>query len=249
MPAPSSPATPPVPVAAVIVAAGRGARMGAGVAKQYLPLAGMPILAHTLAAFDTVEEIGRIVLVLPADDIQDARRQILPLVKPSTRITVAAGGPERQASVGKGIEALANLAGDSVVLIHDGVRPFVGPELIRRLIRAAMGLGACIPVMPVAETVKRVDERGVIVASPERGSLRLAQTPQAFRLGLFREALEAAKTSGLMATDDAALVEAAGGKVHTVEGSRFNLKITTPEDLALAEAILAAGLTPSGEFR
>jgi 2-C-methyl-D-erythritol 4-phosphate cytidylyltransferase len=98
--------------------------------------------------------------------------------------------------------------------------------------------------MPVTETVKRVDRREVIVASPDRTSLRLAQTPQAFRLGIFRQALLAAKASGLRATDDATLVEAAGGPVHTIAGSRFNLKITTPEDLALAEAMLAAGLSP-----
>jgi len=218
--------------------------MGSALAKQYLELAGRPILAHTLAAFEAVEEIGRIVLVLPAADVEKDGQRILAQGEPRGPVTVVAGGAERQDSVKNGIRALADLEDEAVVLIHDGVRPLVPPELIQRLIRAAVRWGACIPVMPVTETVKRVDRREVIVASPDRTSLRLAQTPQAFRLGIFRQALLAAKASGLRATDDATLVEAAGGPVHTIAGSRFNLKITTPEDLALAEAILAAGLSP-----
>ena len=218
--------------------------MGSAVAKQYLELAGRPILAHTLAAFEAVEEIGRIVLVLPAADVEKDGQRILAEGEPRVPVTVVAGGTERQDSVKNGIRALADLEDEAVVLIHDGVRPLVPPELIQRLIRAAVRWGACIPVMPVTETVKRVDRREVIVASPDRTSLRLAQTPQAFRLGIFRQALLAAKASGLRATDDATLVEAAGGPVHTIAGSRFNLKITTPEDLTLAEAMLAAGLSP-----
>lgn len=229
---------------AVIVAGGRGHRMGSALAKQYLELAGRPILAHTLAAFEAVEEIGRIVLVLPTADVEKDGQRIFAQGEPRVPVTVVAGGAERQDSVKNGIRALADLEDEAVVLIHDGVRPLVPPELIQRLIRAAVRWGACIPVMPVTETVKRVDRREVIVASPDRTSLRLAQTPQAFRLGIFRQALLAAKASGLRATDDATLVEAAGGPVHTIAGSRFNLKITTPEDLALAEAMLAAGLSP-----
>ena len=221
--------------------------MGAAVPKQYLELAGRPILAHTLAAFEAIEEIGRIVLVLPAEDFGEGGRRILPDHERRIPLTVVAGGSERQGSVQNGVATLADLGDEAVVLIHDGVRPFVPPELIRRLIRAARHRGACIPVMAVAETVKRVDARGIIVASPERGPLRLAQTPQAFRLGVWRRALQAAQASGLQATDDAALVAAAGGRVHTIEGSRLNLKITTAEDLALAEAMLAAGLTPRFE--
>jgi 2-C-methyl-D-erythritol 4-phosphate cytidylyltransferase len=218
--------------------------MGSAVPKQYLELAGRPILAHTLAAFEAVEEIGRIVLVVPAEDVREDGRRILPYDEPRIPVTVVAGGSERQASVQNGVGALADSGDETVVLIHDAVRPFVAPGLIRRLIQAARHWGACIPVMAVAETVKRVDPRGIIVASPDRGPLRLAQTPQAFRLGVFRQALQAAQAGGLQATDDAALVEAAGGRVHTIEGSRLNLKITTPEDLALAEAMLAAGLAP-----
>jgi len=223
------------------VAGGRGVRMGAAVPKQYLALAGRPILAHTLAAFQAVEEIGRIVLVLPAEDVREQGGQILLDDAPRIPVTVVPGGSERQGSVQNGVATLTDLGDEAVVLIHDGVRPFVAPELIRRLIPAARHWGACIPVVPVTETVKRVNARGIIVASADRGPLRLAQTPQAFRLGIFRRAIQAAKTSGLKATDDAALVEAAGGKVHTIAGSRFNLKITTAEDLALAEAMLAAG--------
>lgn len=218
--------------------------MGSAVLKQYLELAGRPILAYTLAAFQAVAEIGRIVLVLPAEDVRAQGGRILARGAARIPVTVTAGGSVRQASVRNGVAALADLGDETVVLIHDGVRPFVAPELIRRLIRAARQRGACIPVVAVAETVKRIDAQGIVVATPDRGPLRLAQTPQAFRLGVLRSALRAAQASGLQATDDAALVEAAGGRVHTIDGSRLNLKITTPEDLALAEAILAAGLTP-----
>jgi 2-C-methyl-D-erythritol 4-phosphate cytidylyltransferase len=218
--------------------------MGSAVAKQYLELAGRPILAHTLAAFAAVEAIGRLVLVLPAEDVENGRGRILAESARRIPVMVVAGGGERQGSVENGVHALADLDDEAVVLIHDGVRPFVAPEMIRRLIRGAVRWGACIPVMPVTETIKRVDTREIVVATPDRGPLRLAQTPQAFRLGLFRQALQAACASGWTATDDAALVAATGGRVHTIGGSRFNLKITTPEDLALAEAMLAAGLTP-----
>jgi 2-C-methyl-D-erythritol 4-phosphate cytidylyltransferase len=116
--------------------------------------------------------------------------------------------------------------------------------LIRSLILAAARCGACIPVIPVAETVKCVNGRDVVVSSPNRDFLRLAQTPQAFILGVIRQAHFAAQDKGITATDDAALVEADGGRVQTIQGCRFNMKITTAEDLALARAILAAGLWP-----
>ncbi len=218
--------------------------MGAAVPKQYLELAGRPILAHALAAFDRADKVGRIVLVVPATDFDDVRRQILVPLRLHTPIHVAAGGPERGISVANGLECLGDLDDASVVLIHDGVRPFVDAALIDRLVEAAAQCDACIPVVPVNETVKRVDEQGRIAATVDRGCLRLAQTPQAFALGVIRRAHRAARSCGLSATDDAALVEAAGGQVRTIAGSRFNLKITTAEDLALARAILAAGLWP-----
>jgi 2-C-methyl-D-erythritol 4-phosphate cytidylyltransferase len=232
--------------AAVIVAAGSGKRMGTDVAKQYLELAGRPVLAHVVEVFDAAPEIGRIVLVLPEADIPACRERIIAPLGLRTPIDLAVGGPERQASVANGLECLASLGDQTVVLIHDGVRPFVDAALIRRLIRTATRSGACIPAIPLTETVKRVDREGMIVGSPDRGALRLAQTPQAFTLGVIRSAHRAAHHSKLAATDDAALVEAVGLRVQTIAGSRFNLKITVPEDLALAHAILTAGLWPPG---
>ena len=154
------------------------------------------------------------------------------------------GGSERQVSVYNGLMVLTSVGDDAVVAIHDGVRPFVSPDLIDRCVATARRHGSCVPAIPVTETVKRVDDGGGVVASADRRRLRLAQTPQAFKLGLIRRAHQSARSGGLTATDDAALVEALGERVQTIAGHRFNIKITTPEDLDLARGILSAGMWP-----
>ena len=230
--------------AALIVAAGRGVRMGASRAKQFLDLAGRPILAHVLAAFDRAVDIERMVLVLPASDRDECRDAIVAPLGLRTPVELVAGGPQRQDSVFIGLAALAALDDAEVVVIHDGVRPFVDADLLRRCIGTAVRCGSCIPVTAVSETVKTVDESGLVTGSVDRRRLHLAQTPQAFALGMIRTAHREARRRGLSATDDAALVEAIGGRVQAIPGDRFNIKITTPEDLALARAILSAGLWP-----
>jgi 2-C-methyl-D-erythritol 4-phosphate cytidylyltransferase len=227
---------------ALIVAAGRGVRMGADRPKQLLELAGIPILAHVVAAFERAASIERIVLSVPAGERERCRQAAVGRMGPRKPIALVDGGAERQASVYNGLMAMTEAGDDEVVAIHDGVRPFIDPDLIDRCVAAARCHGSCLPVVAVAETVKRVDDQGIVVASADRRRLRLAQTPQAFQLGLIRRAHQNARRRRLSATDDAALVEALGERVPTIAGHRFNIKITTPEDLALAQGILAAGL-------
>lgn len=228
---------------ALIVAAGRGRRLGAPLPKQYLDLAGRPILARVLAAFDRAACIERLVLVLPAQDIVRCRDELIAPLGLQTPLVVTAGGDERQDSVRNGLAALDDLPGDAVVAIHDGVRPFLDPGLLSRCIDTAARCGSCIPVLPLVDTVKALDAAGRVVGSPDRGRLFAAQTPQVFCLALIREAHAAAAGGrSRYATDDAALVEALGRPVETTAGHRWNIKITTTEDLDLARALLAAGL-------
>ncbi len=229
---------------ALIVAAGRGQRMGADRAKQFLDMAGAPILGHVLVAFERAPSIERIVLAVPRRDRDLCRQIVVAPLGLRTPVELVDGGAERQVSVYNGLAVLASLGDDTVVAIHDGVRPFVSPGFIDRCVATARTCGSCVPVIPVTEAVKRVDGAGLVVESMDRRRLYLAQTPQTFRLGLIRLAHHSAREAGLTATDDAALVEALGERVQTIPGHRLNIKITTPEDLALARGILGAGFWP-----
>lgn len=228
--------------AAVIVAAGKGLRMGADVPKQYLPLCGRPVLWHTLQAFEACAAIDRIAVCVPEKDMGFCRSEILDSLKPPVKSFLVAGGRERQESVYNGILALDRPAcRDGIVVIHDGVRPFVRDTDIRRCIRTAAMTGACILGIPATDTLKQVDRRGLVEKTLSRHSVWLAQTPQAFRYALIRSAHETARQKGVLGTDDAQLVEIGGGSVRVIRGDRGNLKITTPEDLVLARAMCAAG--------
>jgi 2-C-methyl-D-erythritol 4-phosphate cytidylyltransferase len=219
-------------VAAVIVAAGRGTRMGAGRPKALLPVAGVPMLRRAAAAFAGHPRVTAVVAAV--HDPGAARAALGPL---ADAVTLVRGGPDRQESARLGIEA----AGDAgLILVHDAARPLVGAALIDRVIEAAAAHGAAIPALPPSDTVKEIDAGGAVAATLPRDRLRLAQTPQGFRAGLLREAHARAARAGHRATDDAALVEWAGGRVVVVEGDPRNVKITTPFDLAAAEAILGA---------
>jgi 2-C-methyl-D-erythritol 4-phosphate cytidylyltransferase len=224
-------------IGAVIVAGGSGSRMQASVKKQYLVLDGRPIVAHTLMAFDSCAALDRIVLVVPAADLDYCRAEILAPLTLEHDIRVVAGGPRRQTSVTNGLAALG--ASDGIVMIHDGVRPFVRPSLLAACLAGVRATGACIPVIPATDTLKRVDHRGVILETMDRGQIRLAQTPQTFSLGLIRRCHQLAKQRGFAATDDASVAEFAGETVTVVPGDRENIKITTPEDLPAARAILS----------
>ncbi len=220
----------------LIPAAGMGRRMGAAVNKQYLPLAGRPILAHTIALFDGHPLIDKIFLITPADEFALCRREVLVPNDFRKVQQLVPGGAERQDSVFNGLRA-CGATGDDIVLIHDGVRPLLQPQLIDRLVAEVRERGACLVGVPVKDTIKRVVD-GRIQETPDRRDLWQAQTPQAFRYGQIAEAYNRADRDGFRGTDDASLVERLGQPVTVVAGSYRNIKITTPEDLLLARAFL-----------
>jgi 2-C-methyl-D-erythritol 4-phosphate cytidylyltransferase len=223
---------------AIIPAAGTGSRMQAGVNKQYLLLAGRPILAHSLALFAAHPRIDRICIVVPADEIDYCRAEIVARYGQDKVSAIIAGGSTRQDSVANGLLG-CNAAIDDLVLIHDGARPLLRAMDLDALLAAAAKSGAATLGVPVKDTIKEVQD-GVIVATPERSSLWQVQTPQVFRYGLLLAAHSQANADGFTGTDDAMLVERLGHAVTMVAGSYRNIKITTPEDLVIASAFLAA---------
>jgi len=228
---------------ALIVAAGKGSRMRGPVAKQYLQLAGQPVIVRTLAVFDRCPQIDEIYLVAPAKDRDYCREKIVPQAVASKPVTVVSGAGSRQESVHNGLKAIAS--GDHWVAIHDGVRPFVTGDQISACLEAARVIGACVLALPVSDTLKEVGN-GVIRRTRRRESLWLAQTPQVFRLREILQAHEEALRESFRGTDDAALIERIGGRVAVIPGSLRNLKITTAEDLALARALAYAEACGTG---
>ena len=220
--------------AAIVVAAGRGERLGAATPKALVQIGGLTLLEHSVAAMRAAD-VEVIVVTAPAGHLAE-----FSALAPDAR--VVAGGATRQNSVRLGLAALPDDA--EVVLVHDAARAFVPVDVVRRVLSAvAGGADAVVPVLPLPDTVKEVDAAGVVVRTIDRSSLRAVQTPQGFR----REVLERAHSSGVTgATDDAALVEALGGTVTTVEGSVDAMKVTTPFDLAMAESLLALRRTSGG---
>ncbi|MFT0874967.1 bifunctional 2-C-methyl-D-erythritol 4-phosphate cytidylyltransferase/2-C-methyl-D-erythritol 2,4-cyclodiphosphate synthase [Rhodopseudomonas sp. G2_2311] len=230
---PNSPRT-----AAIIVAAGRGLRAGAGGPKQYRTLAGRPVIARAMEPFCTHPGVMAVQPVTNPDDTEMFNAAVAGL---NFRPAVG-GGATRQASVRAGLEALAELKPD-IVLIHDAARCFVTQELISRAITAAGATGAALPVVPVTDTIKQVDANGAVDATPDRATLRIAQTPQAFRFDVILDAHRRAAQDGRDEfTDDAAIAEWAGLTVSTFEGDANNMKMTTPEDFAREESRLMAAL-------
>lgn len=223
---------------AVIVAGGKGLRMGMDVRKQYLLLDGIPVLAHTLRVFDRCPAVTDICLVAPFFDLDYCRQAVVDVVSPSKPVLMVAGGDERQHSVYNGLQSLET-APDDVVVIHDGVRPFVDSGQILECVETAHRTGAAILAVPVSDTLKLSDGQGTVDRTLDRNKIWMAQTPQAFRYGLIREAHDRAVAENIMGTDDAFLVERLGGKVALVQGSRNNIKITTPEDMDLARSLMS----------
>lgn len=223
-------------VTALIPAAGMGKRMGKAVAKQFLPLGDKPMLAHTLLAFQRAPEIDEIVPILSEEDMEDCLRDVIERYHITKVKTLVVGGKERQDSVSHGLQKLEK--DTAVVLVHDGVRPFVTPDMIREAVGLAKK-GECIAVgVPIKDTIKEVDDHKIVRRTLERGGLWAIQTPQAFPVKVLKRAYEESYKQKLYGTDDATLVERAGGKVRVIMGSYENIKITTPEDLILAEEIL-----------
>ena len=220
-------------VLAIIVAAGQGVRMGAGRPKAFVRLGGLTLLERSLAAFLSHPRVDRVVAAVTDPD--EARRLLGPS---AARVVLVRGGTTRQESVRCALLA-APSRGDEIILVHDAARPLVPRAIIDAVIASAEESGAAIPGVVPSDTIKQVDEEGAAVATLPRDRLRLAQTPQGFRGDVLREAYARAERDGFVGTDDAALVERTGRRVALVEGSRRNIKITSPVDLEMAEAILA----------
>ena len=223
-------------VTAIIVAAGQGSRMQGAQRKQYLSLAGLPILTRTLMVFDGCDAVEQIILVVPQDDIDFCRKNILEPAELIQKIRLMPGGRRRQDSVYNGLKEVDENC--SIVIIHDGVRPFVQNEQIIACIDSARESGACIIGVSAHETLKQTDSSGQIIRTLSRDDIWLAQTPQAFRHDLIRKAHDQARREGFFATDDAALVERTGAAVKIIKGSRTNIKITVREDLEMARWLL-----------
>jgi 2-C-methyl-D-erythritol 4-phosphate cytidylyltransferase len=222
----------------VVVAAGKGSRMGSTESKQYLLMDHKPILVHTLEVFQNIDEVSTIVLVVGEGD--ESRCKLYAEQFKLTKVSaILRGGSERQSSVFKGIRALP--VATAWVLVHDGVRPFVTKEHVLACWQQAIKEGAAVLAVPLKDTVKVVDAAGYIESTPNRRSLWAIQTPQAFRLVDLIAAHERAEADQFIGTDDAMLLERLGSKVAIVEGSYGNIKITTPEDLTWAEYSIQRG--------
>jgi len=210
---------------------------GGATRKQYRPIGGVPMLARSVRPFVDHPRVGPVVVVLPPDDVATPPAWLAAAV-PAARLRLAAGGASRQDSVANGLAALP--AGARIVLVHDAARPFADRALLDRVIAVAELGAVAVPGLPLAETVKETDAAGLVIRTVARERLVAVQTPQGFP----RDILETAHQRGRgepPATDDAALCERLGAAVRIVPGSPHNLKVTTPEDFALAEAIASLG--------
>ena len=224
----------------LIPAAGSGRRMGTVISKQYLQLQDKPLLAHTIALFDQHPLVEAIYPIVSKDDSDYCQREILNKYQFTRVRRLVTGGKERQNSVRNGLKALAEDGYDQPerpILIHDGARPLFNPSLLPALLENISANGACIVAVPAKDTIKQVIQ-GQIVASPARDQLWQAQTPQGFRFDILYKAFQQQDCSSIPATDDAALVAAAGYAVQVLEGEDRNIKITTSADLLIATALL-----------
>jgi len=230
-------------IAAVIPAAGSGIRMGLTRPKQFLDLSGKPLLAVTLAHFQECDFIDKIVVVVSQEDIGYCLREIVDKYKLNKVAKVVAGGKSRQQSVRKGIEVVGG--GCEWVLVHDGVRPFVTTGLIGRVVTAAKSYRAVITGLPVKDTVKEVDDRGTVIGSVDRQRVWLVQTPQIFRWEDINRAHQTAVSRRWEeGTDDAFLIERMGVPVKIIEGEEKNMKVTTPQDLEIAQFLISKEQCP-----
>ncbi|MDA8126858.1 MAG: 2-C-methyl-D-erythritol 4-phosphate cytidylyltransferase [Deltaproteobacteria bacterium] len=221
---------------AIIPAGGVGRRMGGGVPKQYLPLAGIPVLARTLRPFQDSPDIDEIYLAVPEGDIPEVRQRIVEPYGLSKVGLILAGGRERQDSVRNALDQLR--VEQEIIVVHDAVRPFVTAALIEQSVAAARKYGAVSLGVPVKDTVKEVNPAGWVEKTLDRQRLWLTQTPQAFHRSILLAAYEKAARDGISATDDAGLVEAMGTAVRMIPGAEANIKLTTAEDMVLGEVIL-----------
>lgn len=221
-------------ITAIILAGGKGKRMGSKISKQYIELKGKPILYYTLTKFINCKEIDNIVLVLPKDEIEYCTKSILE--KYSLKVDkIVEGGKERQDSV---YNALNEIENSDIVLIHDGARPFVSNKIIEDGIKFAKLYGAAAPGVTPKDTIKVKDEFGFSKETPNRNTLVSIQTPQVFKLDIIKECHKKVKNDKIAVTDDTMVIEMYNNKVYLYEGDYTNIKVTTPEDLILAEKLV-----------
>ncbi|OEH93164.1 2-C-methyl-D-erythritol 4-phosphate cytidylyltransferase [Bacillus solimangrovi] len=217
----------------VIPAAGQGKRMKAGRNKQMIDLLGKPVIVHTLEVFQHDPMCRLIVIVAQAEEV-DLMQKLIERYQFSKVAHIVEGGKERQHSVYSGLKVLT---GEGIVLIHDGARPFIPHKIIHELVSQTEQVHAAVVAVPVKDTIKQAFN-GLVQNTVERSSLWAVQTPQAFRLSLIKTAHEQAEQEGYLGTDDASLIERIGKEVAIVTGTYENIKLTTPEDLLVAKAIL-----------
>lgn len=223
-------------VTAIVPAAGKGERMGGVVSKPYLLIGGRCVLSYVLASLDDSDDIQDIIVVTRQEEIDFCKINVIEKYNFKKVSAVISGGEERQDSVYRGLKNIKN--DPDIILIHDGVRPFLSKGLLKDVITCASEFKAAISAIPVKDTLKRVDSRLYVNETVSRDSLWYVQTPQAFDKGLINEVYEKAYRDKFYATDDAGLAERCGYRVKIVAGTPENIKITTPEDLTMAEAIL-----------
>lgn len=220
--------------ALIVPAAGSGSRVGRSLPKQFIAVAGRSLLAHAILPFTQVDRCREIVVAVDPAMIDIARESLRDLAD----ARLVEGGDERQDSIASALGHLRSDAG--IVLVHDAARPCVTVPLIERLLAETSRVGAAIPAIPVTDTIKQVDEAGSIIATIDRRMLQSAQTPQGFRRELLEEAYANAREQGIVATDDASLVEALGHPVSVVAGDASNIKVTRELDLIIVEQLLGS---------
>lgn len=232
-----------VKIAAIVPAAGSGTRMRMNTKKQFLALAGTPLVGYALKTMETSLAVQEIVIVASPGEEGYCRSAVVEKLGLNKVAAIVPGGKERQDSVYNGLLALS--PDTDIVIVHDGVRPFFSLDILAAVIAAAQTHGAATCAVPAKDTVKLANEDNFVTRTLPRNHTWLVQTPQAFRYELIMEAHRRARGDNLLATDDTALVESLGGRVKIVMGSYENIKITTPEDLDMAMAIIKAGECPN----
>jgi 2-C-methyl-D-erythritol 4-phosphate cytidylyltransferase len=222
---------------AIILAGGTGKRMGSGTNKQFLLLGNKPVIVHTLQVFEECRAVDGIYLVVNRKDLPTVQEEIIGVYRFNKLLKLVVGGRLRQDSVRNGLEAVESPC--DTVVIHDGARPFVTPAFIEKTILLMEMFDAVIPALPVKDTVKVVSKDGFVVKTLERDSLWHVQTPQTFKFDMIAKAYRDGMAKKLYGYDDATFLEHAGKQVKVIEGSPYNIKLTTPDDLVTARGILA----------
>ncbi|MBR34722.1 MAG: 2-C-methyl-D-erythritol 4-phosphate cytidylyltransferase [Nitrospinae bacterium] len=223
---------------AIIPAAGQGRRMGKGRKKQFLMLGQVPIIVHTLQTFQDSASINEIILVVPDDGIDYCKQEIVNSFKFTKVKKIVSGGDKRQESVFNGLKSISREI--DLVVVHDGVRPFLSKPILENSIKKAKEKGSVVVAIPVKDTLMKISDQGMVIEGQNRDSIWRIQTPQVFKKEILISAFEKALKNNFCGTDESTLVTRLGIPVYVVNGSELNIKITTPEDILLGESILKA---------